>query len=371
MGEATTVGGLSFARLAQLPLAMPRLAPYLLSVFLLAAALAQTGCGDDAQSAPTEEEEEALALAVETATVTEGSISAFFAGTATLVAQEETDVAAKSGGIVTTIHVEEGDYVRADQALAQLDDARLALEVARAEATLNRLSRDLERKQALFDRQLISGEEIERVQSEYETQKAAHDLAKLALEHTMVRSPIAGVVSARMVKVGNMVQTFAPTFRVTSFNPLLAEMYVPERELNKLRIGHVATVRVDALPGQDFTGRIVRISPVVDASTGTFKVTVEVRDSSRKLKPGMFARVGIVYETHDAAILVPKQAVLVQDDESAIFVVRGDTAYRQVVIRGFEDDEFIEVLEGIQPGNAVITTGQANLRDSSRVEVIQ
>ncbi len=349
---------------------MDRIAPYFLFALLISAAVVQSGC-NGAQSAPTEEEEELPALPVETAAVTEGSISAFFAGTATLVADEETDVVAKSGGIVTTIHVEEGDYVQAGQALAQLDDERLGLEVSRAGAALNRLSSDLDRNQALFDRQLISREEIERVQSDYETQKAGHDLAKLALEHTTVRSPISGVVSARMIKVGNMVQTFAPTFRVTSFNPLLAEMHVPERELNKLRIGHTASVRVDALPLETFTGRIIRISPVVDASTGTFKVTVEVRDSSRQLKPGMFGRIGIVYDTHEGAILVPKQAVLVLDDESAVFVVRGDTAYRQVVVRGFENGEYIEVMGGLEIGSDVITTGHANLRDSSRVEVIQ
>jgi membrane fusion protein (multidrug efflux system) len=110
---------------------------------------------------------------------------------------------------------------------------------------------------------------------------------------------------------------------------------------------------------------------VVDASSGTFKVTVEVRDQSRRLKPGMFGRIGIVYDTHSEATLVPKQAVLSQDDESAVYIVRGDTAYRQLVIRGFENSTYVEVLTGLAPGDEVITTGQTNLRDSSRVEVIR
>ncbi|MFT4605372.1 MAG: membrane fusion protein (multidrug efflux system), partial [Rhodothermales bacterium] len=214
-------------------------------------------------------------------------------------------------------------------------------------------------------------EENDRSRSAYDAQKAAYDLAKLALEHTTVRSPISGVVSSRMIKVGNMVQTYSPTFRVTSFSPLLAEMHVPERELNKLSPGQVAAVLVDALPEEEFVGRILRISPVVDASSGTFKVTVEVRDQSRRLKPGMFGRIGIVYDTHADATLVPKQAVLSQDDESAVYIVRGDTAYRQLVVRGFENSGFVEVLTGLAPGDEVITTGQTNLRDSSRVEVIR
>lgn len=348
---------------------MSRFLPALTIVLLSGSTLLLSGCSDDAQSAPTEEE--APALPVETAAAEVGEISAFFSGTATLTADEETDVVAKSGGIVSRILVEEGDYVRADQVLAQLDDERLALEVARAETDLLRLERERDRNEELFSRQLISAEEIERSRSAYDSQKAAYDLAKLALEHTTVRSPISGVVSSRMIKVGNMVQTFAPTFRVTSFSPLLAEMHVPERELNKLRVGQEAAVRVDALAEETFTGRILRISPIVDASTGTFKVTVEVRDRSRSLKPGMFGRIGIVYDTHAEATLVPKQAVLSQDDESAVFIVRGDTAYRQLVVRGFENQNYVEVLSGLQPGDEVITTGQTNLRDSSRVEVIR
>ncbi|NNE70742.1 MAG: efflux RND transporter periplasmic adaptor subunit, partial [Rhodothermales bacterium] len=291
---------------------MSRLRSLLFFSLIAASPLLMAGCGDDAQSAPPEEE--APALPVETSAAQVGEISAFFSGTATLTADEETDVVAKSGGIVSRIHVEEGDYVRVGQILAQLDDERLALEVARAETDLLRLERERDRNEEMFARQLISAEEIERSRSAYDAQKAAYDLANLALEHTTVRSPIAGVVSSRMIKVGNMVQTYAPTFRVTSFSPLLAEMHVPERELNKLSVGQEATVRVDALAGENFTGRILRISPIVDPTTGTFKVTVEVRDRSRKLKPGMFGRIGVVYDTHEDATLVPKQAVLTQDD---------------------------------------------------------
>ncbi len=90
-------------------------------------------------------------------------------------------------------------------------------------------------------------------------------------------------------------------------------MHVPERELNKLRVGQNARIAVDALPDNGLTGRIKRISPVVDAMSGTFKVTVEVRDSSRQLKPGMFGRVGIIYDTHAGALLVSKAAVIAED----------------------------------------------------------
>ena len=340
---------------------------------LILLAASQAGCGNDAQSKQSDGESEtddAPGIPVEAASVIEGEISAYFTGTATLEAEDEATVVAKAGGIVTEIFVEEGDYVKAGQALAQLDDERLALELARTEATLGQLERQYKRNEELHAQKLVSAEEYERIRSEFEAQRAARDLAKLALEHTTVRAPIGGVVSRRLVKVGNMVQTYDATFGITSFDPLLAIMHVPERELNRLVKGQRSEVTFDALPGDNFYGRIERISPVLDASTGTFKVTVELRDRSGKLKPGMFGRIRVVYDTHPSAMLVPKEAVVAEDDAANVFVIRDSMSFRQPVSVGYEDDRFIEVLSGISIGDQVITTGQSNLRDSSKVEVI-
>jgi membrane fusion protein (multidrug efflux system) len=338
---------------------------------VLAAGL-QSGCGNDAKSMDAENKEDARpAVPVEVASATTGDISAYLVGTATLEAEDEAVVVSKSGGIVAQILVEEGTYVESGQKLAQLDDERLALELERAEASLQKLAREFERNEDLHDKQLVSTEEYERVRSEYEAQKAARDLAKLNLEHTTVVAPISGIVSERMIKVGNMVQSYEPTFRITDFDPLHAIMHVPERELNKLRVGHTATLRVDAYPNESFVGRIERISPVLDASTGTFKVTIEVRDRSLRLKPGMFTRIRIIYDTHPATLLVPKEAVMAEDDESNVFVIRDSMVFRQAVETGYEDERFIEITAGLEEGSQVITTGQSSLKDSSRVEVIK
>lgn len=336
---------------------------------LVALPLAQMGCSDDAQSQPPEEET-VPALPVEAAAVTTGNISAFFSGTATLEAEEEAQVVAKTGGIVAQIFVEEGHYVKAGQPLAQLDDERLALELARTEAALRKLEREYERNGELHQKKLISTEEYERVRSDFEAQKAAFDLAKLSVDYTTIVAPISGTISERLIKVGNMVQTHAPTFRITDFDPLLAVIHAPERELNKLRAGQAATLRADALPGTTFNGKIKRISPIVDATTGTFKVTVEVRDRTRQLKPGMFGRVGIVYDTHEGAMLIPKQAVIEEDNAASVFVIRDSMALRQSVQTGYSEGATVEILSGLSVGDRIITTGQSNLRDSTKVDVI-
>jgi len=347
------------------------LSSFLFTLTLIAFSLSNTSCSSDAQSkSPEEEEDERPSVPVEAAMVETGEIAAFYTGTASLEAEEEALVVAKTGGVAIEILAEEGQYVEEGQALVRLDSERLTLELLRAEAALARLRQDYERNEELFQKSIISTVEYERIKADYETQQAARDLAQLEVTYATVRAPFSGIISERLIKKGNMVATHAPTFRLTDFDPLLAVMHVPEGELNKLRKGQRAELRLDALFGEVFTGVIKRISPIVDPTTGTFKVTIEVRNRSRQLKPGMFGRIRIVYDTRTDVLLVPKEAILAEDDESAVYVVRDSLAYRQIVETGYSNDEHMEVISGIEAGDIIITTGHNSLRDSSKVEVI-
>ncbi len=343
----------------------------LIPALLIALALVQIGCGTEAQSKDTESDEEnATAVPVEAAAVTRGTASAYFTGTASLEAEGEATVVARTGGVVETLMAEEGQFVKKGQPLAQLDDERLRLELERAEVELAKIERVYERNKKVYEKQLISTEEFDRVKSDYETQKVARDLAKMQLEYTTLRAPISGVVSARHIKVGNMIGQNEPAFRVTDFDPLRAVIHVPERELNKLREGQTATLRFDALPDEIFSGRVTLISPTVDPETGTFRAIVEVRDPSRQVKPGMFGRVRIQHDQRENTLLIPKQAVLEEDDESAVFVVQDSIAVRRAVITGYASDDQLEILEGVSEGERIVVTGQATLQDSAKVEII-
>lgn len=328
----------------------------------------QLGCGNDAQSKTPGEQEDETFVPVEAALVESGSIDAVFTGTASLEAEEEAVVVARVGGVVRQLFVEEGHYVESGEPLAQLDEERLALELRRAEVTLDKLNQEFDRHKELYDKKLVAPEEFEQRRSDHELQKQVRDLAKLELEYTTVRAPISGIISQRLVKVGNMVRQNEAAFHITDFDPLLAVMNVPERELRRLRTGQRTTILVDALPESRFDGYVKRISPVVDPSTGTFKVTVEVNDRSRQLKPGMFGRVLVTYDTHENTLLVPKSAVIREDDEASVYVIRDSVAYRQTVVVGYEDGAVIEVLNGLDAGDEVVVTGHGGLRDSSRVE---
>jgi RND family efflux transporter MFP subunit len=336
---------------------------------ILSAVFLNLGCGKDSQSM-TKDKKEVATIPVEVSQVETGDISAYFTGTATLEAEEDASVVAKVGGVVQRILVEEGTYVKAGQILAKLDDEKLGAQLAQSEANMRKLENDFRRNEELFDKKLVSAEVFQRAKFEYESQKAAYEMAKLDHDYASIRAPISGVVAQRLIKVGNMVLPNTPTFRITDFDPLLAVLHVPEREMSKLRAGQPANLTVDAIAGAEFSGRIARVSPVVDPTTGTIKVTVEVRDLSKQLKAGMFGRVNIVHDVHTNTLLIPKGAVIAEDAESAVFVIQDSTAYRKVVKTGYVNGVHIEVLEGLKAGEKIVTTGQGSLKDSSKVEVV-
>lgn len=326
------------------------------------------GCGS--QATPSPDTEEAAPLPVEVARVERGLATAAISSTASLTARDEATVVARTEGVVVKLLVEEGQYVTANEPLLQLDDHRLALEVQRAEASLEQLRSAYERTKTMYDKQLVSQETFDQARLEFENQNVAVQLAKLELAYATIRAPISGWVSARYVNTGNMVRVHDAVFDITNLADLRAELYVPERDLAKLETGQPATLTFDALPTKSFTGRVALISPVVDASTGTFKVTVAVRDPSQTIKPGMFGRVQIAYDQKDDAVLAPKSAVVEEDDAVTVFVVEDGLARHRAVRTGYASGERIEVLEGLQEGDLVVLSGQTALRDSARVEIL-
>lgn len=333
-------------------------------------ALVNSSCSSETQSKDVSDEDSTSAIPVEVAVANAGNISAYYSSTATLEADEEATVVAKVRGIVKEIYVEEGDYVKTNTVLAQLEDEQLQLEAERSKATMDRLKNELNRKEELYQKKLISAQEFENAKYEYQAQKSAYKLAELQIKHSQIRAPISGVISDRMIKVGNMINLDQEVYQITDFNPLLAVLNIPEHEMDKLQKGQSAVIQVDAISSQTFEGKVLRISPTVDPETGTFEVTVSIKDDSGRLKPGMFGRVRIVYDTRANTLMVPKNAVMSEDGISSVFVINNKLAHRKTIQTGYENGNNIEVLEGISPADTVVTIGQSSLQDSSLVEVV-
>lgn len=328
-----------------------------------------SSCSSETQSKNVSHEDSTATIPVEVATATAGDISAYYSSTATLEAENEAMVVAQVQGIVREIQVEEGDYVTAGDVLARLEDEQLELEAQRAKATMDRLLNELNRKEELYNKNLISAQEFENAKYEYQAQKSAYELAELRRKYSQIRAPISGVVSDRLIKVGNMISSGQEVFGITDFNPILAVLQVPEHEMYKIEKGQQALIQVDAVRGKTFEGQVLRVSPIVNPETGTFEVTVSIQNE-KELKPGMFGRVRIVYDTHQNALTIPKNAVIREDGVSSVYVLNNNLAYRRTVSTGYTNGNNIEILEGLNPADTVVTIGQSSLQDSAMVEIV-
>jgi len=317
-----------------------------------------------------ESEEEAAAIPVETITPTRNDIDATYSGTAPVEAFADAKVIAKVGGEIVNILAEEGDDVSAGQILAELDGDRLGLESQQAKANLSKLQRDFQRNLDLKDKGLISTGDFEKIQYEMEALQATYDLAELEYSYTKIRAPIDGVVSRRSIKIGNTIDVNTETFQVTSLEPLVSYLHIPEREFRRIQAGQLAKIVVDALQGTTFDATVARVSPIIDPETGTFKITIEVSDQTRSLKPGMFGRINIVYDRRENVLQIPRSAVIEEGGQSIVFVVDKGIAEKRTITTGFSEGGNVEILSGLSDNDEIVFIGHINLKNGAKVSVI-
>ena len=338
--------------------------PALFAVLLLGACQQeQAPVGDDSG-------DETPPVPVETSVPVRGDVYAMYTGTAPIEAFAEADVIAKVGGEVRELLVEEGDEVSKGQVLARLDGERLRLELNESEAKLRKLQRDFERNVDLQAKGLISDGDFEKIKYEMEALEAAFNLASLELDYTQIRAPIDGVVARRFVKLGNTISEGDALFKVTSLDPLVAYLHVPEREYRNVDPGQTVGIEIDALGGETIVATVSRVSPIVDPQTGTFKITVEIVDEQRRIKPGMFGRIGVIYDVREDALQIPRSAIIEDQGTASVFVVEDGHAVRRQVETGYGNKGMVEIISGLRDGEQVVTVGQAGLKQDSRVNVI-
>jgi len=331
-----------------------------------------SGCGEAEATASTDKKKEVIAIPVEVANLSRGDISSNYATTAVLEAKEEAFVVPRASGIIESIYVEEGDYVEKGQVLAQLEPERYHLNLDRARANLTGLEKELKKLNEVYSKKLVSDDAFDKLTSQYEAAKASLALAKLDLKEATIKAPISGYIAERNAKVGNLTESFqrARMFHIVEQKELYGIVYLPEKELSRVHKKQQATLSMTALSDKTVDAYVERISPVIDAKTGTFKVTLRVPNSQNQLKAGMFAQVKLNYDTHQDVTLLPRQAMLNIDDQINVFVIKDGKAQKVKVEIGYQDANKVEILKGLSGDEQVVITGHHNLKDQAPVEVV-
>lgn len=357
----------------------PRPLRRVLGPLFLLTAVWVAGCGgDDADTAaaapaggrggPPGENRPDVPIAVER--VEMGDASSYYTATATLEANNRAELQARASGVVRELLREEGDVVQEGDILLMLEDDEAKFRVQQAAANLRAAESEYERRAAMRDGGLLSAGEFETTENTLSIRRAELGLARVDLSYTRVKAPFSGRVVRRFVDLGQSVNAGTVLFEIMDDHPLLARVYIPAKRMGFVRKGQTMDLHIDS-DGVDLVGVIQLISPIVDAGTGTVKVTAEIRDFPEGTRPGDFAQVNIVTARHEDAVLVPSRALFEEQGQSILYVVEDGKAIRRVVETGFVDGDLTEVMSGAAVGELVVTKGQRQLRDGAGVEILE
>ena len=356
-------------------------APSIAALVLAATLVGLTGCGgNSADGGPHTEGRRpgkgpgggrpqlpTMSVAVEPAA--HGDIATYYRATASLDPDKRADILARVPGVIESIVAEEGDRVVKGQILLHIGDDEYRHRTTMARVDLEKQQARLDRANKIFSQGLSSAEDFDAIRTDTASAAAALELAELELSYTEVRAPFTGHVVRRFVDQGQTAANGTALYSLADMHRLLARVFIPAKEFRSIRPDQPVQLVVSST-GDRLSGRIDLVNPLVDPSSGTIKVTVEVRDYPSTTRPGDFVEVSIVTDSHSDSLLVPKVAVVTERGQRSVYVVDGETAHQRPVEIGFEDDVNAEIVSGLESGELVVIQGQRALRDGQPVSVL-
>jgi len=327
--------------------------------------------GSNGKGKKKAEKDPVPASPVEVSEVRDGAISTYLETTCTLEARNQATLVARREGPLVEVVVEEGQWVRAGDLLARLDDKEASLAVDRASLGLEVAKREAVRADTLHSQGFMSPKDQDDLVLKRRTAEVELEQARYNLGLTRIVAPFAGRVVERDVHLGETVTPGKACFTIVDFDPVRARLYFPERDLQSVRVGQQALVSLDSRPGQPFEARVTLVNPVVDQTNGTFKVTLELPNPGGALRPGAFARVRLKTGSFANALLLPRRGVVSEDGEDYVFVARGDSAVRVPVKIGAIENDTAQITTGLARGDRVVTVGQGGLKQGSKIRIVR
>jgi membrane fusion protein (multidrug efflux system) len=243
-----------------------------------------------------------------------------------------------------------------------------------ANANYQKSLNNYERAKSLLSKGLSNKESVENLKFETQSLKTKLSQSKLDLDFTNITAPISGIITKRNIKKGNLIQLNTQVYEIVDFDSLQAVINVPEDKWSLFKVGLEVNFEFNSFDS-NIKGSILRVDPIVDSSTGTFKVVMAIDKSqalSGNLRPGLFGKTEIILDKHMDTLLVSKNAVIREDEKVYLYEINEDNSItKRFVTIGFEMDDELEILSGIELGKQVVTTGKNNVTEESKVEVIE
>jgi membrane fusion protein (multidrug efflux system) len=311
-----------------------------------------------------------FAVAVEAVTVAVERVDLTIPAVGSLRSNESVVLSPEIPGRVVEILGEEGQAVIAGTPIARLDQSVYKAEIAEIEANLALARANFKRADELLKKNAGTARARDEAEAEMRVNEAKLASSNARLEKTVIAAPFDGVLGLRSVSVGQYLAEGDPIFKLEAIDPLKVDFRVPEIYFGNVRIGQTIKVTVDALPGDPIAGTVYAIDPLVDEQGRAIVVRAAIANKDRRLRPGLFARVALVYDTIENALLVPEQAIVPMGEDKFVFkVVEGKAVLTKVTI-GERLLGRAEIRNGLAAGDAVVTAGQLKIRDGADVTVL-
>lgn len=334
------------------------------TIICVAAAVMAVSCGNN--NSKTAEQPQAAEVRLPNVTIMAASykdVPQSDVYTANVEAYAKNNIAPQSPSRIQKIYVEVGDFVRAGQIVAKMDEVSLN----QSKLSMANDSLEYSRIKKLYEQGGVSKSDFDAMELKYNVTRSQY---QNLLENTILRSPVSGVITARNYDQGDMYGG-SPIYVVEQITPVKLYVGISEMDYTRVKKNDVVTLTADALPGKTFTGRIARIYPTIDAATHTFTAEVNVANSDRLLRPGMYARVTVNFGSNHS-IVVPDDCVVKQQGSGvrSVFVLQADNTVKEVVVTlGRHFGTEYEILSGVAEGDKVVVKGQASLKNGSKVNV--
>ncbi len=285
-----------------------------------------------------------------------------------LLANEEVDLVAEIVGKVIKIYFQEGSAVKKGQLLLKVDDADLQAQLTRAEFQKKLLSEKLERQRILLQRESISREAFDQLQTDYNMLEADIELLKVKISRTEIRAPFDGVMGFRYVSEGSYVQPSTQIARIVDNSTLKFEFSIPERYADNSLKGQEVFFNVTG-NSKLYSAKVYAVDPFINVKNRMILLRARFQNKNQELMPGMFAKGNLVVGGRSQFMAVPTEAVVPEMDGKRMWIVRNGKALSVPVETESRDEKNVEVTSGISVGDTVLTGGLMQLRDGMAVSV--
>ena len=319
---------------------------------LLLPGLLIAGCGGK------QEVESVQRVAVEVEQAKSSDLTAVKTFSGTLEGAEQSKIYASIPERVVGLPVAEGTYVKAGQPIILLDKSGAASQYNQALAVYQNAQDNYEKMQRLYDQSAISEVAYKSAKTAYEVADANFKAARATVE---LSAPINGIVTDIAVNLGEQVPLGVPVATVANTNKMRLTLFVALEDIGKMTIGKSAQVFVDS--DTPIAAKIVESSRSADPQTRLFRVELEMSNTGRILKPGMYARGKVEIANLKNVLAIPNRAIFSEEGIDKVYVVKNDSAFARSVVLGITDGSRSEVISGLETGEEVVVVGKSGLRD--------